>query len=94
MALILGVIFPVFPVVYIVRAKDWISNEQMVIAFMFLGIVTKIIYMEVGANAYLDEFHPSNIELLMSLKADEERATYLTYVFHVRLMTQIALVSI
>ena len=83
LAVVLSAIFPMFPVVYIGRALNFISNEQLIIVFMCLGLLSKIIYTEIAVNVYLDEFHPDNLELLLSLKADEDRAAYLKYVFHV-----------
>lgn len=79
---LLAFIFPLFAIAYFIRALKYITNEQCTIVFMFLGISTKVIYMEVASNAYLDEFHPSNIELLLLLKSDLERITYLKFIFH------------
>lgn len=79
---ILAIIFPLFILIYLLRAFRVIDNEQCVILFMIINILSKLIYTEVAANAYYDEFHPGNIQLLWLLQSDIERITYLKFVFH------------
>lgn len=79
---ILAIIFPIFITIYLLRAFRIINNEQCIVLFMIVNILSKMIYTEIASNAYLDEFHPANVQLLWLLQSDIERITYLKFVFH------------
>jgi signal transduction histidine kinase len=79
---LLSISFPLFLLIYLLRATHLISHEQCLLIFLTTNLLSKMIFFEIAFIAYLQEFHSSNRQLHSLLQSDLHRITYLKFVFH------------
>ena len=76
------ILFPSFPVVYLLRYMNVINRDHLYVGFVLLSVLAKLCFVNYLVEAQLDVIGKINLRKHSEGIANETRRAFLRYVFH------------